>query len=71
MTEAVNKLVDKANVSALDAAIKAAQAEVAKTDVYTEASINAVQDIIDEATDLMNDANAAQDAVDAEVTKAE
>lgn len=69
LTEAVNKLVDKANVSALDAAIKAAQAEVAKTDVYTEASINAVQDIIDEATDLMNDANAAQDAVDAEVTK--
>lgn len=69
LTEAVNKLVNKANVSALDAAIKAAQAEVAKTDVYTEASINAVQDIIDEATDLMNDANAAQDAVDAEVTK--
>ncbi len=69
LTEAVSKLVDKANVSALDAAIKAAQAEVAKTDVYTEASINAVQDIIDEATDLMNDANAAQDAVDAEVTK--
>ena len=69
LTEAVGKLVNKANVSALDAAIKAAQAEVAKTDVYTEASINAVQDIIDEATDLMNDANAAQDAVDAEVTK--
>ena len=69
LTEAVGKLVNKANVSALDAAIKAAQEEVAKTDVYTEASINAVQDIIDEATDLMNDANAAQDAVDAEVTK--
>ena len=69
LTEAVSKLVDKANVSALDAAIKAAQAEVARTDVYTEASINAVQDIIDEATDLMNDANAAQAAVDAEVTK--
>lgn len=69
LTEAVGKLVNKANVSALDAAIKAAQEEVDKTDVYTEASINAVQDIIDEATDLMNDANAAQDAVDAEVTK--
>ena len=69
LTEAVGKLVNKANVSALDAAIKAAQEEVTKTDVYTEASINAVQDIIDEATDLMNDANAAQDAVDAEVTK--
>ena len=69
LTEAANKLVDKANVSALDTAIKAAQAEITKTDVYTEASINAVQDIIDEATDLMNDENATQEAVDAEVTK--
>lgn len=69
LTNAMDGLVDKANTATLDAAIIAAEAEAAKTDTYTEASINAVQSLITAAKALKADENATQVAVDAEVIK--
>lgn len=69
LTEAVAKLVDKANIQALTSAITAAEAEVAKTDTYTEASIKAVKAIIAEAVTLRDNKNATQAEVDAKVTR--
>ncbi len=61
----VEPTVDKTKLEAL---IETAKAEAAKTDMYTEDSIAALEDAIDAAQAVVDDAEATQEDVDAQLT---